>query len=100
VSGSPEVAGAAAGPILWFMGRGALIAVLLLGVSPGCHRPGTHAAGSGYGVGIPRVNYQPGKIEPQLRGSDTLGVRAPSEAYIGRIRSSKGSDLPQAGRIF
>jgi hypothetical protein len=80
------------------MRRSLWIAVVLAGLSPACHRPGTHAVGSGYGVGIPRQAFTFGN-EPQTRGIDTCGVDAPTEAYVGRIRRAPEVSSPQAGRF-
>ena len=58
-------------------GAGMLL-VVALGLG-GCGKAGPHAAGSGYGAGIPRVNFTFGN-EPQTRGGSMEGVAAPSEA--------------------
>jgi hypothetical protein len=74
--------------------------VLLLGVgmSLGCRKPGPHAGGSGYGVGIARVNVSIGD-RPQTYGGSMEGVAAPSEAYIGRIKAPPAKGWPQSGRF-
>lgn len=46
--------------------------VLLLGVA-GCGKPSPYAAGSGYGVGIPRTHFM-FHLEPQARGQSTMGL--------------------------
>jgi hypothetical protein len=73
---------------------GGLAAVALLG----CGKPGPHAAGSGYGTGIPRVSFTFGN-EPPGRGWGTEGVNAPSEQWIGRITRPPAKAWSQAGRV-
>jgi hypothetical protein len=68
-------------------------ALLALG---GCRKPGAHAAGSGYGVGIARMSWI---IGHGMRGESTQGVRAPTEAGVGRVRTPVAAAYPQAGRI-
>jgi hypothetical protein len=72
---------------------GLVLAALL---SPGCRRPSVHAAGSGYGAGIARQAWSFGN-EPQARGSGPLGVEAPSESYIGRVKQPPARAVTQAG---
>jgi hypothetical protein len=83
--------GMASRSLVWVMVLGA-------GMLLGCRRAGPHAAGSGYGVGIARVNITVGD-EPQNYGPGPLGVAAPSEAYIGRIKTPPLESWPQSGRI-
>jgi hypothetical protein len=64
----------------------------------GCGRPSTFAAGSGYGVGIPRVNYMLGKEGPS-RGETRQGVSAPSERDVGRVPAPKEPLAGQVGRV-
>jgi len=64
----------------------------------GCGRPSTLAAGSGYGVGVPRVNYMLGK-EPASRGESRQGVSAPSERDVGRVPTPKEPLAGQVGRV-
>jgi hypothetical protein len=61
-----------------------------------CRRPGPHAAGSGYGVGIARTTWIVGH---GLRGESTLGVQAPTEAGVGRVKSPFAAAYPQAGHL-
>jgi len=63
-----------------------------------CQPPGSHASGTGYGVGIPRVAFTIGN-EPQARGFDTLGVAAPTEMDVGRVKRSAATNLPQSGKL-
>ena len=68
--------------------------VLALG---GCRKPGTHAAGAGYGVGIARVSWTIGN---GTHGASTQGVSAPTEAGVGRIKAPAAAAAgTQAGRI-
>jgi hypothetical protein len=74
------------------------VLILAAGMLLGCRRAGPHAAGSGYGVGIARMNITVGD-EPQTYGVGPLGVAAPSEAYIGRIKAPPVEAWPQSGTI-
>jgi hypothetical protein len=76
-----------------------LIAVVLCGGVLGCHRSGDHAAGSGYGVGIPRTAFYMGR-EPASRGESTQGVASPGEMYVGRVKEPPSEPiLGQVGRV-
>jgi hypothetical protein len=68
-------------------------AALALG---GCRKPGPHAVGSGYGVGIARMSWTIGN---GMRGASTQGVSAPTEANVGRVRSPLAAAETQAGHL-
>jgi hypothetical protein len=77
--------------------RAAFLTATVLGIGA-CQSPSPHANGTGYGVGIPRVAFTFGN-EPQARGFDTVGVEAPTEMDVGRVKRSAATNLPQSGKL-
>lgn len=50
----------------------------------GCGKPSRYASGSGYGVGIPRVNFMLGETK-HARGLNTQGFKGEPAEYGGPV---------------